>query len=81
MSTNISARELLNLITRIETLNSERTQLAEEIKEIYLEAKSLGFDPRPIREIIKIRSQDPNDRAELDALLETYLTALENTQP
>jgi uncharacterized protein (UPF0335 family) len=67
---------LKSIIERVERLESERKDLGADIREIYSEAKGAGFEPRILRKIIAIRKMDANARAEQEALLETYLTAL-----
>ena len=57
---------------RIERLGEEKAQLAEDIREIYTEAKGTGFDTKVIRKLIARRKQDQDELAEQDALLETY---------
>ncbi|NMM44544.1 DUF2312 domain-containing protein [Rhodospirillaceae bacterium KN72] len=67
---------LRSFIERVERLEEEKKALAEDIKEIFSEAKGQGFDVKTMRKIIAIRKKDPDDRAEEDALLETYMAAL-----
>ena len=71
-----TAKRLLSIIERIERLEEERKALGEDVKDIYREAKSAGFDAPTIRLIIKHRAEDEAKRAEREALLETYLAAL-----
>jgi uncharacterized protein (UPF0335 family) len=63
-------------IERIERLEEEKAALAEDIREVYAEAKSSGFDTKAIRAIIRIRKQDDHERMEQEALLATYMHAL-----
>lgn len=67
---------LRSFIERVERLEEEKKVLAEDIKEIYAEAKGQGFDVKTMRKIVALRKKDPDDRAEEDALLDTYLSAL-----
>ena len=67
---------LRSIIERIERLEEEKQGIAEDIKEVFSEAKGDGFDVKTIRQIIKIRKKDPSDRQEEEALLETYMAAL-----
>jgi uncharacterized protein (UPF0335 family) len=76
MSDEINAGHLRAFIERIERLNEEKKELSEDIKEVYAEAKGNGFDPKIIREIVKIRKQDADARREHEAILEIYLKAL-----
>lgn len=68
--------QLKAFIERIERLSEEGVAIATDIKEIYGEAKSTGFDVRIMREIVRIRKQDPNERSERESILATYLSAL-----
>ena len=71
-----TAKRLLSIIERIEALEAERKNLGQDIKDIYWEAKSAGFDAPTIRLIIKHRAEDAAKREEREALLETYMAAL-----
>ncbi len=72
----VASAELKQIIERIERLEEEKKQLAEDVREIYAEAKGRGFDAKIIRACIKYRAMDPDKRAEEKELLETYLMAL-----
>jgi uncharacterized protein (UPF0335 family) len=76
MSDEISGNQLLALVERIERLTEEKKSLNEDIKEVFAEAKSNGFDPKIIKQIIKIRSQDRNELEEQEVLLDLYMSAL-----
>ena len=67
---------LAQLIDRIERLEEEKQTLVVDIREIYAEAKAKGYDPKIMRKVVSLRRQDPDDRAETQALLDTYLAAL-----
>ena len=72
-----SAKDHLRaFIERIERLEEEKAALAEDIREVYAEAKSSGFDTKALRTIIRIRKQDDHERMEQEALLATYMHAL-----
>jgi len=71
-----TAKRLLSIIERIEAIEAEKKALAEDVKDIYREAKSAGFDAPTIRLIIKRRAEDEAKREEREALLEIYLNAL-----
>lgn len=73
---NIAAQRLLSIIERVERLEEERKALQADIKDIYTEAKSAGYDVPTIRLLIKRRAEDAAKREEREALLETYLAAL-----
>lgn len=72
----VAGERLKSFIERIERLSEEKQAIADDIKEIYQEAKGVGFEPKIIKEIIKIRKIDRGTRAEQEAILETYLTAI-----
>lgn len=71
-----TAKRLLSIIERIEALDAERKNLGDDVKDIYKEAKSAGFDAPTIRMLIKHRAEDADKREERENLLETYLAAL-----
>jgi uncharacterized protein (UPF0335 family) len=75
-SAGIAAGHLNALIQRIERLEEEKTALAADIREIYAEAKGEGFDPKIMRQVVRIRKMEASDRAEQEALLDLYLHAL-----
>ena len=72
----IAAERLRQLIERIERLEDEKAALAADIREIYAEAKAVGFDAKVMRQIIKLRKMDTADQQELEALIDTYKHAL-----
>ncbi|AMS28718.1 DUF2312 domain-containing protein [Aquidulcibacter sp.] len=74
--TSSSKEKLRQFVARIETLETEKTELAEQLKEVYGEAKSLGFDTKALRAVIRLRKQDANDRAEAEMMLDLYLEAV-----
>lgn len=63
-------------IERAERLNEEIKGLNDDKRDLFAEAKGNGFDVKAIKEIIKLRSQDPLERAERDTILETYMAAI-----
>lgn len=67
---------LRSLIERVERLEQDKATVQTDIKEVYAEAKANGFDPRIMRQIVRIRKMDPADREEQQALLDTYMAAL-----
>jgi uncharacterized protein (UPF0335 family) len=73
---SVAADQLRLLIERIETLEEEKKGVADDIKDVYLEAKSNGYDVKTMRQVVKIRKMEKNARDEQDALLETYRAAL-----
>ena len=64
------------LIERIERLEEEKKGIADDIRDVYAEAKAVGYDPKIMRQIVRLRKMKPDDRSEQDMLLETYKTAL-----
>jgi uncharacterized protein (UPF0335 family) len=72
----ISRDQLRSIIERIERLEEEKQAIADDIKEVYAEAKGNGFDTKIIRQIVRIRKQDTAERQEQEALLDVYLAAL-----
>jgi uncharacterized protein (UPF0335 family) len=71
-----AAEQLKAFIERIERLEEEKKALAEDIKEVYSEAKGTGFDTKIIRKIISLRKKDAAERQEEEAILELYMQAL-----
>lgn len=76
MSDSISAAELRQFIERIERLESEKKGIADDVKDVYAEAKSSGFDPATMKRIVRLRKMEPHKRQEAEALLETYAQAI-----
>ena len=72
----IAADRLRSLIERIERLEEERKALGSDIRDIFAEAKSAGFDVKVMRQLIRIRKQEPKDVEEQESLLDVYRRAL-----
>jgi uncharacterized protein (UPF0335 family) len=72
----VAGDRLKSFIERIERLEEEKRALAEDIKEVYSEAKGVGFNAKIMRQIIRLRKIDDDDRDEQEALLDTYLRAI-----
>ena len=72
----IAADRLRSIIERVERLESERKALSGDIKDIFTEAKSAGFDVKVLRQIIRIRKQEPAEVEEQETLLDVYRRAL-----
>jgi uncharacterized protein (UPF0335 family) len=68
--------QLVSIVQRIEGLEAEKAGIAEDIKEIYAEAKGNGFDPKILRKIVALRKQDADKRREEQAVLAVYMTEL-----
>ncbi|MBM3486451.1 MAG: DUF2312 domain-containing protein [Alphaproteobacteria bacterium] len=64
------------LVARIERLEEERSGLTADIREVYAEAKGSGFEPKVLRQVVKLRKMKIEDRREQEMLLDTYLNAL-----
>ena len=64
------------LIERVERLEEEKKGIADDIRDVFAEAKSAGYDPKIMREVIKLRAMDKDARDERDALLDSYRSAL-----
>ena len=71
-----AAGQLKSLIERIERLEEEKSALAADIREVYSEAKTNGFDTKIMRQVIRLRRLDNTERQEQDAVLDLYLSAL-----
>ena len=76
MSDMVAADELRLLIERIENLEIEKKNTSDDIREVYSEAKSRGYDPKIMRQIIKLRAMESHERQEWEAVLDTYISAL-----
>jgi uncharacterized protein (UPF0335 family) len=78
---SIPGGRIRSFVERIENLDTELQELSEQKKEVFAEAKGEGFDVKILREIIKLRKQDQDERDEHDTLLDIYLRAMENAGP
>ncbi len=74
----ISAQRLKSFIERIERLEEEKKNLGTDLKEVYSEAKSGGFDTKIMRQVVRMRKIDKADRQEQEALFQIYWDAVEN---
>ena len=72
----IQADQLRLLIERIERLEEEKKGLADDIKDVYGEAKAVGYEPKVMRQVIRLRKMERHDREEAESILETYKIAL-----
>ena len=68
--------QLKACVERVERLEEEKKVLADDIRDVYAEAKGTGFDVKALRTVVRLRKQDLNERKEQEAILETYLHAL-----
>jgi uncharacterized protein (UPF0335 family) len=64
------------LIERVERLEEEKKGIADDIRDTYAEAKAVGYDAKIMRQIVRLRKMKPDDRAEMEAILDTYKAAL-----
>lgn len=72
----VNTQQISSFISRIERLEEEKKEIQADIKEVYAEAKGLGFDKKALKQIIKFRKMDDSDRAEFEFLVDSYKTAL-----
>ena len=75
-ATRFAKDQLKAIIERIERLEEEKKTIADDIKDVYAEAKANGFDTKALRTVVRLRKQDVEERQEQEAILETYLNAL-----
>lgn len=74
---NANIREILKaFIERVERLEEEKKAISDDIRDVFAEAKANGFDVKALKRVIAIRKMDPDERAELNALVDTYCKAL-----
>jgi len=64
------------LIERVERLEEEKAGIADDVKDVYAEAKAVGYDPKIMRKIVALRKMKPDDRREQQMLIETYAASL-----
>jgi uncharacterized protein (UPF0335 family) len=74
--TRFAAGQLKSIVERVERLEEEKKSIADDIKDVYAEAKGNGFDVKALRTIVRLRKQDANERQEQETILETYMQAL-----
>jgi uncharacterized protein (UPF0335 family) len=70
------SEQLRLLIERIERLNEDKKGISDDIREVYSETKMHGYDAKIVRAVIRLRAMESNERAEYQAILDTYMTAL-----
>lgn len=75
-NTGVAGSQLRSFIERIERLEEEKKTLADDIRDVYAEAKGNGFDTKVMRQVIRIRKKDVAERQEEEAILDLYLHAL-----
>jgi len=74
--TAVAQGQLRSIIERVERLEEEKKTIADDIKEVYGEAKANGFDTKTLRKVVMIRKKDRAEREEEEAMLDLYLSAL-----
>ena len=75
-ATRFAKDQLKAIIERIERLEEEKKAIADDIRDVYAEAKGNGFDAKALRTIVRMRKQDTDERQEHEAILEVYMQAL-----
>ncbi|UQD77371.1 DUF2312 domain-containing protein [Bradyrhizobium japonicum] len=75
-ATKLAKEELKSLIERVERLEEEKKAMSADIRDVYAEAKGKSFDVKAMRQIVRLRAEDPEKRADREAILETYMHAL-----
>ena len=73
---NATDDRLRLLIERVERLEEEKKGIGDDIKDVYLEAKAVGYDVKIMRQIVRLRKMAPDDRKEMEAILDLYKAAL-----
>lgn len=76
VDTTVAREQLRTIVERIERLEEEKKAIADDIRDIYAEAKANGFDTKVLREVIRLRKKDKAERQEQDAIRDLYLQAL-----
>lgn len=74
--TGAAKDKLKQVVTKIEKLEEEKKEVAGQIKDVYAEAKSMGYDTKALRAVVRLRKQDRQEREEQQTILDTYLLAL-----
>jgi len=75
-ATRFAKDHLKAFVERIERLEEEKKTIADDIRDVYAEAKGTGFDVKALRTIVRLRKQDADERREQETILETYMHAL-----
>ena len=75
-TTRFAKDQLKAVVERVEKLEEEKKAIADDIRDVYAEAKAHGFDIKALRTIVRLRKQDVDERKEQEAILETYMHAL-----
>ena len=75
-ATTFAKDQLKSIVERIERLEEEKKSIADDIRDVYAESKSAGFDCKALRTIVRMRKQDANERQEQETILELYMQNL-----
>ena len=75
-ATRFAKDQLKSVVERIERLEEEKKTISDDIRDVYAEAKGNGFDVKALRQVVRLRKMDANQRQEHETILETYLQAL-----
>lgn len=75
-ASQVAGDQLRSIIDRIERLELEKKTIADDISDVYAEAKGNGFDTKVLRKVVALRKQDQNERQEQEAILDLYLQSL-----
>lgn len=73
---SVAKEQIKSIVERVERMEEEKKVIADDIRDIYAEAKGNGMDVKALRTIVRMRKQDANERAEQDAILELYMQAM-----
>lgn len=73
---NVTDDRLRLLIERVERLDEEKAAIADDIKDVFLEAKAVGYDAKIMKQVIRLRKMQPDDRREMETILDLYKSAL-----
>jgi uncharacterized protein (UPF0335 family) len=78
---SVAGDRIRSFVERVEQLDTELQELNEQKKEVFAEAKGEGFDVKVLKEIIKLRKQDKDERDEHETLLDVYMRAMKSPEP
>ena len=73
---NVAADQLRLFIERVERLEEEKKGIADDVRDVYAEAKARGYDPKTMRTVVRLRKMENHARQEAEAMVETYMQAL-----
>ena len=74
--TSVARDQLRTIVERVERLEEEKKAIADDIKDVYAEAKANGFDTKTLRTVVRLRKQETEERLEQEAMLDLYMSAL-----